>query len=352
MVRIPRARLADLGAQLLRAKGLDEPTARYLADVAVATEAFGIHTHGLVLLPHWDREVGKSIDPAARPRVAKDKGATALIDGNRSFGQLALKLARELAAQKARAHGVAMVAATNMSWLGALGPQILPLSQAGFFAQLWAQTNSCKDCAPWGGIDAKFSTNPVALTFPTGARPMVSDFSTAALSIGRTRALARKGETAPENLFLDKDGRPSRDPNAMLDGGSLFFTGGERYGYRGYALSLWAEALTAMAGGSANNPDVPSAQSFSLTVIDPEAFAGPDYYQAEIQRFLAHIKSSRLRPGFDAILVPGERAQAAAARAETDGVPVEARLLALLNEVAERNGLPTLAPPHGRQHPA
>lgn len=340
--RFPKPRLLDFAAGFLVKRGVLAPNAALLAQAAVDAEAFGIHTHGLVLIPYWDKFIGERIDPAAEPRVVRERAATALIDGAGGFGQLALALARDIAADKARTCGAATVAATNLSWLAALGPQILPLSQAGLFAQLWVQNNTCKDCAPWGGIDARFSTNPVALTFPTGALPMLSDFSSAAISMGRTRAMIRSGQLAPENLFMDKHGRPTRDPNVVSDGGSIFHLGGERYGYRGYALSLWAEALTAMAGGSANNPDVPDSQTFCLTVLDPEAFAGSDYYYREMARFLAHLRSSRLRPGFEAILLPGERAQRAAQEAEESGVAVETRLVQLINEAARRNGIEPL----------
>jgi LDH2 family malate/lactate/ureidoglycolate dehydrogenase len=340
--RFPRQRLLDFGIRLLAAKGVSRDKAAYLADVAVTTEACGIHTHGLVAFAYWDKFIGSRVDPAAEPRVVKETPATALLDGQSGFGQLALKLAREIAAEKAKACGVAMVAGTNISWLAALGPQILPLAQAGFLAQLWVQNNTCRDCAPWGGIDGTFSTNPVALAFPTGALPMLSDFSTAAVSMGAARAMVRDGRLAPDNLFMDKDGQPTRDPKAAREGGTIFFLGGEHYGYRGYALSLWAEAMAVLAGGSANNPDLEDRQSFNLTVTHPAAFAGGDYYHREIERFLAHIKGGRLRPGFDAILLPGERAQQAAEEAERNGVPVETGLLGLLNEIAERNGIEEL----------
>jgi len=171
---------------------------------------------------------------------------------------------------------------------------------------------------------------------------MVSDFSSSAISMGKTDALMRAGERVPENLYMDKDGTPTDDPSVMEDGGTMFFTGGERYGYRGYALSLWAEAVAALAGGSANDPERPYRQHFALTVIDPDAFGGAEVYHREMARFLAHLRSSRLRPGFTAIRLPGERAQQAARRAEAEGVPVPDDTLGLLRKVAERHGL---APP-------
>lgn len=343
MSRIPRETLIDFGAAVLAAHDVPGDTARFLAETAVDTEAMGIHTHGVVLFAHWDKTIGNGLDPAAEPEVVAERAATALIDGHSGFGPLSARLAREIALDKVKTCGVAMVAARNLGWLGALAPHILPISQAGYFAQMWAQASSCKDCAPWGGIDACFSTNPIGITFPTGGLPMLSDFSSSAISMGRTDALIRAGGHAPENLYMDKHGTPTTDPAVMHDGGSMMFTGGERYGYRGYAFALWAEALAAMAGGRANHPDLPYRQHFGLVVIDPDAFGGHEPYYREMARFLDHLRSSRLRPGFTAIRLPGERAQLAAHEAESEGVAVPDDTLGLLNKVAERHGSAVLS---------
>ena len=339
MPRIARQRLTDFGIEVLTARGVAGDTAALLADTAVDTEAMGIHTHGVVLFAHWDKTIGNGLDPAAEPEIVAERPATALIDGHSGFGPLSARLAREIALDKAKACGVAMVAARNLGWLGALAPHILPISQAGYFAQMWAQASSCRDCAPWGGLDPCFSTNPISITFPTGGLPMLSDFSSAAISMGRTDALIHAGERVPENLYLDMHGTPTTDPAVMRDGGSMMFTGGERYGYRGYAFALWAEALAALAGGRANNPDLPYRQHFGLVVIDPDAFGGHEHYYREMARFLDRLRASRLRPGFTAIRLPGERAQHAAQEAESEGVAVPDETLALLNRVAERHGL-------------
>jgi len=325
---------------LLTRKGVPKTKARYIAEVAVKTEALGVSTHGVVMFTYFDSAVGSSIDPGADPVVVKEKGATALIDGNNAFGQLAMKLAGEMGMSKAKEYGIAMVGVRNTFWVGSLGIYLLPLAEEGFFAQLWAQTSTCKDCAPFGGIDAKFSTNPVALTFPTSENPMLADFSTAAMSLGKVKQLARQSKKAEEPLFLDKEGNLTDDPNAMLDGGSILFVGGNKLGHKGYALSLWCEALTAMAGGNCNNPQAESRQCFNLTVIDPEAFADRDYYAREMKRFIKHVKDSRLRPGFKAIRIPGENGFRKLAEARQKGIPIEDDMVEKLNEIAEKNAIP------------
>jgi LDH2 family malate/lactate/ureidoglycolate dehydrogenase len=343
MVRIAWDRLVDFAAELLTRKGVGEENARYLADLAVRSHAFGSSpAHGLGVLSYYDSAVGEKIDPAAEPIVARDRAASVLIDGNRVFAQLAMRAAKEACAGKAREYGVAMAAIRNTGWIAALGVNLLSLAEQGLLAQAWAHHSGCKDCPPFGGLDGKFSTNPVALAFPAGPEAMVADFSTSAYSMGGIGRMIRAGRKAPEKLFIEPDGTLSDDPNVMERGGTMFHLGGAHFGYKGYALSLWCEATAALAGGSANNPDVPARQSLNLLVIDPESFAGADYFLAEMQRFVAHVKSGRVREGFDCIRLPGERAAQALREARRDGVPVSPDMIEQLNEIAARHDLEPL----------
>ncbi len=336
---VPFDKLVDFGTAFLVKKGVPEDNARYVAETAVKTQAFGVATHGLVLFSNMNKALGTEIDPKAEPVVVRETSAMAMIDGKSCIGPLAVRLAVDLGRTKARDLGVGMIGLSNASWIGALGVYIAPLAEEGLMAEMWAQTSTCRDCAPWGGIDARFSTNPVAFAFPTGGTPMVADFSTAAMSMGKAYGLIREGRKAGERLFMDKDGNATDDPSVLEEKGTLFHFGGEREGYRGYAMSLWCEALTALAGGHCNNPENPSRQSFNLTVVDPEVFVGREAYLAEMQRFVAHLKSSRLRPGFDEIRLPGERNYRCIEEAKTKGVPVENSRAEQLDRFAAEQGL-------------
>jgi len=345
MRRIPWDALVDFAVGFFTRKGVAETNARYMAEIAVSTEAFGEHTHGLVILPHLDGLIGGQVDPRAEPRVVREAGAAALVEAEGTFGQLAMRLASDLARRKAREQGVALVAVRNATWLGALGVYLIPLAEQGFLAQIWAQTSTCKDCAPVGGIDPTFSTNPIALAFPGDRHPVVADFSTASVSMGKAMQLIRERRKAPARVFLDKQGFPSDDPHVMQDGGSILFMGGEVTGHKGYALSLWCEVMAVLAGGSANNPDVPTRQNFGLLVADRQAFAGAEYYDREMKRFLARVRSSRPRPGVEAIRLPGERGFRSLHDAREKGVPVEDHVLARLHDLARRYDLPSLCAP-------
>jgi LDH2 family malate/lactate/ureidoglycolate dehydrogenase len=342
MPRVTMNDLVEFGTRLLVKKGLPEADARYIAEIAATTEAGGVSTHGAVLFTTYDAQVGASIDPTARPRVVRERGATALIDGQRVFGHLAWRLAADLAVRKARELGVAMVGVRNTSWIAGLGTFLIPIARQGLFAQLWAQSSQCQDSVPQGGIDARFSTNPVALAFPTAGEPVVADFSTSVFSMGKVSQWAAEGRRAPEKVFYDKHGTLTDDPKVVREGGGMLCWGQHLTGHKGYAFAFWGEALTAMAGGSCNNPHLEQRQSFNLTVIDPEAFAGMDYYRREMERFVAWVRSSRTAPGVDKIRLPGERMLQTIAASRRNGIEIGQGLLDRLNEVAKRNGLEPL----------
>ncbi len=342
---MPRAsfeELVDFGTRLLVSGGMEEGDAAFIAQTSATTQAAGIQTHGAVLLAYINDQIGSGIDPSARPEVVKQKGSTALIDGKRASGGQCMRLAAELARRKAAENGCATIAVRNTSWLGGLGCWILPLAKDGFFAQVLAQSCQCQDSAPVGGIDPCFSTNPIAMAFPTDGAPVLADFSTAVMSMGKVNTLRRAGKKAPHPVFLTKDGELTDDPQAMIDGGAMLTAGGDLDGHKGYAFALWIEALTAMAGGSCNNPQAEQRQSFTLMVIDPKAFGDTDHYTAELKRFTARIRSGRRRPGVEEIRLPGERAQRQTAESMKSGVVLSDDLLATLNAAAEERGLAPL----------
>ncbi len=340
MSRISIQQLIAFGRSYFMARGFSEPAARAIAEAGVSAQAFGITTHGL---SQWFYIRGaiaaKTIDPAAEPEVLRDQGPAIHLTGARVPGQVLMRQAIEAAVPKARAHGIAMAAIKKSHWIGAVGPYLIPLAEQGLLAQAWAQNSDCADCAPIGGIDPTFSTNPLALAVPTGGIPMIADFSTATVAMGKVNTMIKAGRKAENPIFMDSEGNTTDDPAVISAGGSILFTGGRECGHKGYALSLWCEALTALAGGDCNNPDLPQSQSFNLTVIDPDAFGGQDRYQAEMQRLLARIKGVRRLPGVDAVRLPGERGFSCLDEARTAGVPIDDTLRESLVAMADETGM-------------
>ncbi|MFH1709368.1 MAG: Ldh family oxidoreductase [Planctomycetota bacterium] len=342
MTAVSMKKLTDFGTKVLVAKGLPRREAKYIAQMAVTTEAMGITTHGLRALQYAVSVVPDPVMPDLTPDIVKQTSAMILVDAHMGLSQPAVRLALKAAARKARKNGIAMAAIRNGRWIGALAPYVYNLAREGLMVQAWAQSSQCKDCAPVGGIDGRFSTNPMAIAFPTHADPVFADMSTASVSMGQFSTMAKKGERAADKIFLDPQGHPTDDPRVFKQGGTVLFTGGAYYGHKGYALSLWCEALTVMAGGPANHPDLEQRQGLNFLVIDPSVFGDMAPYRKEMDRFTRHVRSSRLRPGHHAIRLPGERALAALLEADEKGVPLSPETLVKLNELAQAAGLKPL----------
>ena len=153
--------------------------------------------------------------------------------------------------------------------------------------------------------------------------PVLAEFSTATMSLAQANQLIAADERARYPAFIDEHGVETTDPTVMQRGGSMHFMGESQTGHKGYALSLWCEALVAMTGGSCNNPDAPARQSLFITVMDPECFTGRDRYFKEIKRFMGHLKSSRRRPGVEQIRLPGERSATLLREAERGGLSLD-----------------------------
>ncbi len=336
MSRISMQQLIDFGLSYFMARGFSETAARAIADAGVSAQAFGITTHGLNQWLYIRGGIAaQTIDPGAEPEILREQGAIVHLTGPRVPGQTMMKQALDMVVPKARANGIAMAAIKKSHWIGAVGPYLIPVAEQGLLAQAWAQNSACADCAPIGGIEATFSTNPLALAVPTGGTPMIADFSTATVAMGKVNALIKAGRKADSPIFRDADGNLTDDPAVVCDGGSILFTGGSDYGHKGYAMSLWCEALTAMAGGDCNNPDLPQSQSINLTVIDPDAFTGRERYLTEFQRLTTRIKNVRRLPGVDTIRLPGERGFACLAESQKAGVPIDDSLRESLDAMAD-----------------
>jgi L-lactate dehydrogenase len=174
---------------------------------------------------------------------------------------------------------------------------------------------------------------------PTDGDPVLADFSTATMSLSAAKGLAGRGQRTKTPRFLDAEGRPSDDPSVMDRGGTLLFAGGDVEGHKAYGLSLFCEALAVLAGGSANNPQLPQHQNFCMLVLDPAKFAGKEAFAAEMRRYVAWLKSSRVRPGFQGIRLPGERGFANLRDAKRNGVPLDDAKVAMLRRLAKDTGL-------------
>ena len=212
--------------------------ANHLAEANLA----GHDSHGFIRIPQYLEGIkaGK-LDPKAEPEVVRERGSMLLIDGHSTFGQVVATRATEMAIEKAGEHGISLATMGNLDHTGRIGTYPEMAAGAGMAAIMFtgfAGGTFGNNVAPFGGRVRRLGTNPIAMAFPhRDGAPVLLDFASSMAAEGKLRVYRNKGEELPDAWVLDKDGVPSRDPNAYYEGGAILPVGGIQGGHKGYALS-------------------------------------------------------------------------------------------------------------------
>lgn len=322
-----------LAGAVLMAAGTRAENAAPLAHAVMQAERDGIPSHGLMYLPVYAEHLrcGK-VDGAAIPRLTHPRPGVVRVDAATGFAHPAIAAGLPALVAAARACGIACLALQNSYNCGVLGHHAEALAEAGVLGLCF--TNAPASIAPVGGRRPVVGTNPMALALPDaeGMVTLVIDQSASVVARSEVMRHARAGRPLPEGWALDGDGRPTTDPDAALRG-TMVPAGG----HKGFGLGLVTEIFAAVMTGATlgidaspfSGPDggPPRTGQFFIAV-DPGATAGASGSGPGLARLCAAILD---QPG---ARLPGARRRAARARAEAEGVSVDAALLARLEALA------------------
>jgi len=336
-------RLQGFIAAVLAAEGLPGGDATKVAELMVGADLLGADGHGAFRLPRYVARLrAGGFNPRPDIRVVERRGASVLIDGDNGFGHLVMDRAVTLAGEIARAQGVAWVGARMSNHAGAAGVHALRLAEQGLVG-IYLAVGNANHMAPWGGIELLLSTNPIAIAVPGESAPVLLDMATTVAAYGKVKLAADRGEVMPEGWMIDREGNPLTDPTTV-EGGSLLPIGGPK----GFGLALMFGYLAGTLNGAAFGSDVidfnaddDSATNTGQAVIavDPGAFGDPALFRRQVDAVRREMTGSALRPGFDEIRLPGERALRERQRRLAEGVPVPEGLRGRLNALAAGHGI-------------
>jgi (2R)-3-sulfolactate dehydrogenase (NADP+) len=329
MSRFEPGVLREFVADALHALDVPAPGAALVAESLVEAELEGLPAHGLLRLPFLlDRLGSRLINPRPDVRIVADHPAAVLIDADNGLGPVAGVRAVEIAAERAGAAGVGLVAVRRGNHLGALGFYLRRFAARGLVGM--AFTNTPPAMSPPGAATPYLGTNPIAAGFPTSGPPVIVDMATSQVARGHILKAARAGESIPEGWAVDAEGRPTTDPEAAI-GGSLLPLGGQK----GFALALLVEVLSGVLSGAAVGPEVvgtfvpadrESNVGHCFVAIDPEALAPG--FAGRMDRLAADLRRLGGR-------APGDRRHAERERLLAEGVEVSDALVA---ELRQRTG--------------
>ena len=338
--------LTGLTKRVFVAAGSDEAEARAVAENLVTANLMGHDSHGVILVPMYVAEaLDGRLKRAASVSVVTDNGVFLLLDGNMGYGQVIGPQAMALGIAKARRNGAAIVGLRNTHHLGRIGAWGEQCADAGLVSIHYVTAVCHKPLVvPFGGTDARLSTDPICVTFPATERgpSIVLDMATSVVAGGKVKVARNKGLRVPEGRLIDAGGRPTTDPGVIFpERTGAMLPMGE---HKGSGLALICEILAgALTGGGASDPATAHEDKIKnnmLSIIfDPQGFGADIPFAAELDRFVAYIKASPAQPDVDAVMVPGEPERRARAIREKDGIPLDDTTWAELIEAGVSAGM-------------
>jgi hydroxycarboxylate dehydrogenase B len=305
------ARLRDLGRRVFEAAGAPPDIAEHVADHLVASNLAGHDSHGVIRIPWYLVHVRRGwLRPAARPRLLDERPVAALVSGEWGFGHPAATMAVDAACERARRHGLGAAALLRATHIGRLGTYVERAAASGLVAMMWLGGLGAQRAAvPHGAGRGLYGTNPMAAAFPAGeAGTPLLDFATTAVAGGKVMVALDRGVPLPEGVVLDRDGRPTTDPAAALDGGWLLPFGAHKGSALAFFAQLFGQALTgADAQADESDPDSPFARAGALFVaLDPGLFRPAEAAVASAGRTVRAVRDLPPAPGFERVLAPGD----------------------------------------------
>lgn len=316
MALVEFAALERLTLAALLSAGVPHAHARVQADLLLEAELRGVPSHGLLRLERIIRRIANGVaDPHATGQHHWPSSGFLSVDGQCGLGPVVAT--RALDALKARSEdaGIAIATIRNSNHLGMLGWYAEGMAVEGFtFIGL---TTSEALVHPWGARQAMIGTNPIAIGLPTGAGPFVLDTATSITSMGAIHDYAHRKARLPAGWAVDADGEPTTDPEAAKTGALAPF--GQA---KGYGLGLAFELLVASLAGASLGREVHGTLDDTEHANKGDVFIlirGPE---RNLEPYLGAIRAMEPAPGFDRVLIPGERGRACRAARLRDGVPI------------------------------
>ncbi len=343
----------------LVAAGVPKDDARIIGEVLLESDRRGIDSHGIGRLKpiYIDRIRDGILDPITTLEVIRERKTTAVLDGHNGMGHVVSKRAMEMAIEKAKAHGLGMVAVRNSTHYGIAGYYATMATQAGMIGI--TGTNARPSIAPTFGVENMLGTNPLTIGIPTDEPfPFVLDCATSITQRGKIEHYERMGKELPPGWVIDAEGNTSTDAAQVLTAltkGQAALTplggiGEDGGGYKGYGYATVVEILSAalqdgaylkqLNGFDEAGKKIPYPLGHFFIAIAVEEFIDLARFQAITGDILRQLRASKKAPGCDYIFTPGEKEHLIWQLRQRKGCPVPLALQKDMNVLREWYGLP------------
>ncbi|MGJ3258126.1 MAG: malate/lactate/ureidoglycolate dehydrogenase [Rhodospirillales bacterium] len=349
--RVSADGMTRLGADIFERAGASADEALAISANLVNSNLNGHDSHGVVRIPRylmWEDTGNLAFGQSAT--VVADGDNFALIDGNRGFGQVVGREAVDISIDKAKAHGVSIMALRNAGHLGRIGFWAERACDAGLVSVSFVNVACSMLVAPFGAADRRVSTAPVTIGVvnPDGD-DFILDFATSKVAEGKVMVALRGGKPVPEGSLIDGDGKPTTDPTALYGdpvpgkvadpraGPGALTTFGD---HKGSGLALACELLAgALTGSGTTGPGTTTHNGMFSVFLKPELLDDGHGFAGAVSAYIDYVRSARPRDTDHPVMIPGDPERKARAERTANGFDIAAGAWNSILDAGEAQGL-------------
>ncbi len=352
---IPVATLQDFIAAIFAKAGTSGEEGARIAHHLLGANLAGHDSHGVIRVPRyvfWLKQ--GAVKAGGTLEVLTESPSHAVVDGGYGFGQTIGPLAVDMGIAKAQAAGMAVIALRNSGHIGRIGDWAERAARAGLVSIHFVNVAMGELVAPYGGVDRRFSTNPVCIGAPQpGTDPLILDFATSTVAEGKVLVASNGGKPVPAGALIDPDGTLSTNPESLYGpiAGTSVRDSSQGLGalrafgeHKGSGIAFMCEILAGCLSGGATSGPIPGgkrgriANGMLSIYLDPRHF-GAEHFAQTARDYALYVKASRPAAPGGEVLVPGEPEARTRAQRQRDGIPLQVETWAAIRETAAGLGL-------------
>ncbi len=361
-MRVPSQQIRSQLVSVFRAWGMSEPHADTTAEMMVETDLRGVDSHGISMLPTYDQEF-RNGRLNMRPvfKTVREGAAMALIDADASLGHPVLVHAMNLAVDKCRETGVAVVSVVNSHHFGAAGCYSKIAVDRGVIGMVTSATRGVT-MVPTFAAEPVMGTNPIAFAAPAKRNPPFQlDMATTTVAAGKVKVYKLNHRPLPPGWVVDGNNRSVTEPEEAFrhvferPEGGITPVGGTREAgsHKGYGLAVMVHILGGALSGASFSPIRNRTQSTSdphnlghfFLAIDPRAFRGEGEFEDDLDQVIDTLHGAKRADPAQPVLVAGDPEMATRKERLAAGVPIPDDLMDQLCAVVARAAVPFVLGP-------
>ena len=341
--------------QVLVKSGVPEADADIVSDVLIESDKRGIDSHGIGRLKpiYIDRLDAGTQEAVTKIDTVKETETTAVLDANNGMGHVVAKKSMQMAIDKAKKNGLAMVVVRNSTHYGIAGYYSSMATKAGMIGI--TGTNARPSIAPTFGVENMLGTNPLTIGLPTDEEfDFNLDCATSVSQRGKLEVYGRAGKDLPEGWVIGSDGKTRTDTQQVLIDltkgkaalAPLGGIGDLTAGFKGFGYSTVVEVLSAalqdgkflkaLNGFDGDGKKIPIPLGHFFIAINTEFFLGEKLFRTIAGTIMRNLRDSKKAPGEERIYTAGEKEYVAWQYRKDHGCPVPVVLQNQMTELRDR----------------